>query len=164
MSKEKELLVIRKAVIDDYKMVSELEALELDVHMQARPDYFISPDTSFLKTEFEELLALPRPIVWLAELEGRVVGLCFGKIENTLENPVCKTRCVAFIQDLVTLPECRGQGVATALIDKAREQARSEGAESLELCVWNFNEGALRLYEKMGMKIQYYRMEEKFKE
>lgn len=30
----------------------------------------------------------------------------------------------------------------------------------MELCVWNFNEQALRFYEKLGMKVQYLRMEE----
>lgn len=32
----------------------------------------------------------------------------------------------------------------------------------MELCVWNFNTEAIRLYEKMGMQVQYYRMEENF--
>ena len=147
--------------MEDYQAVSALEEMEFAVHRQARPDYFHGTEQSYPMTEFEELLGEDCPIAWLAELEGRVVGLCFGKIKDTPDSPVCKTRRVAFIQDVVTLPECRGRGIASALIARAREQAAAEKADSLELCVWNFNENALRLYERLGMRVQYYRMEEK---
>ena len=65
------------------------------------------------------------------------------------------------IEDLFTLPEYRGRGIASRLIEKAREQAKAEQADALELCVWSFNASAMRLYEKLGMKVQYYRMEER---
>lgn len=152
-------LVIRKAKFDDYAAVSALEELEFEIHREARPDYFRSLENSYSKAEFEELLACPCPISWVAVQDETVVGLCFGKIEKT-ENLVCKSRLVAFIQDIVTLPEYRGKGIATALMAKAREQALNEGAASIELCVWNFNTEAIRLYEKMGMRVQYYRMED----
>lgn len=152
--------VIRKAVLGDYSAVSALEELEFDIHRKSRPDYFKSLESSYTKAEFEESLAHPCPICWVAVQDETIVGLCFGKIEKNPENPVCKSRLVAFIQDIVTLPEYRGKGIATALMAKAREQAINEGAVSMELCVWSFNTEAVRLYEKMGMRIQYYRMEE----
>lgn len=153
-------VVMRKAVRDDYLAVSALEEMEFSIHRESRPDYFKSLKNSYTKEEFEELLVHPCPICWLAVQDETVVGLCFGKIEETPENTVCKSRLVAFIQDIVTLPEYRGRGIATALMAKAREQALSEGAVSMELCVWNFNSEAIRLYERMGMRVQYYRMEE----
>ena len=155
---------IRKATIDDYAAVSVLENLEFGLHREFRPDYFKLSETGYTKSEFQELMAHPCPICWLAVQDETVVGLCFGKIGKTPEDAVCKSRLVAFIQDIVTLPECRGKGIATALLVKAREQALNEGVESLELCVWNFNAEAIRLYEKMGMKVQYSRMEENLKQ
>lgn len=59
------------------------------------------------------------------------------------------------------MPEFGGREVATALISRAREQAVQEHAVSLELCVWNFNEQALRLYQNMGMEVQFLRLEER---
>lgn len=152
--------IIRKAVIEDYEAVSDLEGLEFQTHRISRPDYFKSLENGYSKAEFDELLACKTPVSWLAVQDGIIVGLCFGKIEETPDNAFCKSRRIAFIQDVITLPGYRGRGIATALINKAREQAIQDGAVSLELCVWNFNEGAIRLYEKMGMKVQYYRMEE----
>ena len=46
------------------------------------------------------------------------------------------------------------------LLAEVRKRAVDAGAVSMELCVWGFNEKALRFYEKAGMKVQYYRMEE----
>lgn len=153
-------MVIRKAVRGDYAQVRALEELEFGLHRRERPDYFNALENSYTQEEFEELLADPCPICWVAVQDETVVGLCFGKIGKTSGNPVCKSRLVAFIQDIVTLPDYRGRGIATALMSRARQQAVNEGAASMELCVWSFNADAVRLYEKMGMRVQYYRMEE----
>ena len=152
-------IVIRKATPDDYPAVCALEEMEFAVHQTARPDYFASPEGSYTKEEFAELLSHPCPVCWVAVYKGAIVGLCFGKIEKTPDNPIFQSRVVAFIQDLITQPEYRGKGVATALMEKAQEQAILEHAVSMELCVWNFNRNAVQLYEKMGMKVQYYHME-----
>lgn len=157
------MLEIRKAKKEDYHSVKELEELIFKEHRRARPDYFKNQEDSYTKEEFEKLLSLSCPIAWVAVCNQRIVGLCFGKIDETPENPICKSRKVAFIEDLVTLPQYRGQGVATILMAEARKQAIDENATALELCVWNFNEKAFKLYEKLGMKVQYYRLEEKLK-
>lgn len=153
--------LIRRAEAGDYEQVRHLEELEFEVHRRARPDYFKAQEEGYTRREFEEQLSLPCPVAWLAVQDGRVAGLCFGKIADTPGNQVCKSRRVAFVEDLVTLPEYRGQGIATALLARVREQAAEEGAKALELCVWNFNQGALQLYERLGMQVQYYRMEER---
>lgn len=157
-------IAIRKANENDYAAVSALEEMELAYHQAARPDYFTSSESKYTREEFQESLSHPCPICWLAIYAETVVGLCFGKIEKTPGSSVCKSRLVAFIQDIVTLPEYQGKGVATALLSKAKEQAICERAVSMELCVWNFNHEAILLYEKMGMQVQYYRMEEKLVE
>lgn len=154
-------LVIRKAETADYEEVKLLEELLFGIHRQERPDYFKKVEDSYSRKEFEELLASPSAITWVAVYNGCIVGICFGKITETKESQICKSRKIAFIEDLVTLREYRGNGIATALIARAREQAAAEGAEALELCVWNFSTEALRLYERLGMKVQYYRMEGK---
>ena len=153
-------LTIRRARREDYQAVYTLEKLEFDMHRQARPDYFKAQAESYSQEEFEQLLAQPCPIAWLAVCEEKIIGLCFGRIAASAENSFCRSRKVAFIEDLVTLPEWRGQGVATALLKRARGQALAEGAQALELCVWSFNRSAMRLYERLGMRVQYYRMEE----
>lgn len=151
--------VIRGAVPEDFEAVQALENLDFSAHAQARPDYFREGQVLYSRQEYEALLAHPCPIALVAEEAGAVAGLCFGFVTDHPGDAFCKPRRFALIQDLVTLPEYRGRGIATALLARAREQAVQAGAVSLELCAWAFNERALRLYEKAGLKVQYYRME-----
>ena len=154
-----EALTIRPAEKADFAAIQRLEELEIQHHRQARPDYFKESREGYTRREFRDLLAQPCPIAWVAEWEGELAGLCFGQIGWTNENELCKSRKVAFIQDLATLPEFRGRGIGTALMERARKQAVAEGAQSLELCVWAFNQGAVALYQRLGMRTQYHRME-----
>lgn len=157
------MITIRNARQTDYKMVSALEKLVFDIHRQARPDYF-NEQAQYTKKDFEELLGLPDPISLVAVCEEQIVGICFGKIEQKSGNSFCRERKIAVIEDLYTLPEYRKRGIASNLIKKARAQAVAGNAETLELCVWGFNTDALHLYEKLGLQVQYYRMEERLNE
>lgn len=111
--------VIRKAVLDDYAAVKALQDMVFAIHRKARPDYFKSMENSYTKAEFEELLAHPCPICWLAVEGETIVGLSFGKVEETQGNSTCKSRLVVFIEDLVTLQEYWGKGIGTQLMTKA---------------------------------------------
>lgn len=150
--------VLRRALPEDYPAVRALIRMECDLHRQARPDQFREAD--YPRAEYEELLALPSPIAWVAEEGGRVAGLCFGVIRATEAKGVRRSKRVAFLQDLAVLPECRGRGIATALVERARRQAAEAGAESLELYVWGFNRQAVNLYQKLGLTVQYSRLEQ----
>jgi len=152
-------LVIRTARAEDFPDVLVLQELEFSLHRRARPDYFRPLQTSYSEAEFRKLLSHPCPIALVAAMGEHVVGLCFGMVEEVPGNSVCRPRRIALVQDVVTLPDHRGRGIATALLEKARAQAIQAGAVSMELCVWGFNDAAVRLYEKLGMRVQYCRME-----
>lgn len=154
------MITIRNAKETDYEQIKILEDAVFQFHRQARPDYF-NPQYDYGRQEYGELLARPAPIAYVAVCEERIVGICFGKIEQTAGNVVCRGRKIAVIEDLFTLPEYRRLGIASDLLKKAREQAIAQKAESIELCVWGFNESGLRFYEKQGMQVQFCRMEER---
>lgn len=154
------MLTIRNAVPADYEKVKPLEDSLFQIHRQARPDYF-QEQSQYTKQEFEALLAVPSPIPLVAVCDGQIAGICFGKIVQTAGNFFCKKRKIAVIEDLFTLPEYRQRGIASALLKKARNLAIAENAETLELCVWDFNTDALHLYKKLGMQVQYCRMEDR---
>ena len=55
--------------------------------------------------------------------------------------------------DLVAVvPSSRGLGVGTALMQKAEEKAESTGKHTMSLGVITENEGAIRLYERLGYR------------
>lgn len=126
------MITIRNAEQTDYEMVKMIEDSIFLIHQQARPDYFNS-QAWYTKEEFEELLMFPTPISLVAVCDEQIVGICFGKIEQTSRNSFCKGRKIAVIEDLFTLPKYRGRGIASSLIKKARGQAIAESAETLRL-------------------------------
>jgi ribosomal protein S18 acetylase RimI-like enzyme len=53
----------------------------------------------------------------------------------------------------------RGQGIGTALMNKAEEFVRGRRMHRIELEVFQTNEGAMRLYEKLGYQVEGRRRE-----
>ncbi|MEQ8674026.1 MAG: GNAT family N-acetyltransferase [Aggregatilineales bacterium] len=56
------------------------------------------------------------------------------------------------LNDLFVVPGARGQGVGAALLEHARQFARTIGVRTLVLQTANDNEPAQTLYEKLGWK------------
>ncbi|GGA30985.1 GNAT family N-acetyltransferase [Dyella nitratireducens] len=57
---------------------------------------------------------------------------------------------VARLYSIASLPEARGKGVGTALIEAAEAAARQRRCQSLRLEVRTDNDSAIRLYERLG--------------
>jgi ribosomal protein S18 acetylase RimI-like enzyme len=57
-----------------------------------------------------------------------------------------------FIHALATLPQARGRGFGTLLLRVAEEVARARGLLRLSLIVADDNEGARRLYGRLGYR------------
>ena len=153
------MIEIRNVQEKDYEQIMRLENAIFEFHRKHRPDYF-REHADYTRKEFEELLRLPVSMAFVATLEEEIVGICFGKIEKSRENTYCKARKIAVIDDLFVLPKYRGCGIASSIVKAAHEKAMTERAETLELCVWGFNSSAIQFYQKMGMKIQFLRMEQ----
>ena len=53
---------------------------------------------------------------------------------------------------VAVVPNARGKGVGSALLDALLERARTDGHEALSLSVDRHNEGAIALYEQYGFR------------
>ena len=58
---------------------------------------------------------------------------------------------------LRSLSEYRGRGIASKLIEDAFERAKERGFKQVSLNCEFDNEGAMKLYEKLGFKPSYVR-------
>lgn len=78
--------------------------------------------------------------------DGRVVGVavCFRGYSTFKARPLLN------IHDVAVLQECRGRGVGTALLAAVERKARADGCCKLTLEVLDDNEGARRLYDRLG--------------
>jgi len=87
-------------------------------------------------------------VVWVAESQGRVVGMCTAQIiiSTAMGAPA------AWIEDVVLLPEFRGQGWMPLLMGRLEEWCRLRGVGRLQVLCDLENPPALAFYPKQGFR------------
>ena len=70
-----------------------------------------------------------------------------------------KAHKTLFIDDLCVDKEARGKKLGEKLYQFALDYAKELGCYNVTLHVWNDNAGALRFYERLGMRPRYTEME-----
>ena len=101
------------------------------------------------RTRYEAWLEDEESFLVLAERDGRAVGYALvvgGGPEATLETG----ERTATLESLVLLPDERGSGLGTALMEAVDEELRRRGVNETLLAVMEGNENALRFYERRG--------------
>jgi GNAT superfamily N-acetyltransferase len=88
----------------------------------------------------------PAAEAWVAEVEGRVVGfgLFFTNFSTFLGKPGM------YLEDLYIQPGFRSMGIGKALLVRLAALAVERGYGRFEWCVLDWNEPAIRFYDKMG--------------
>ncbi|AFK20022.1 GNAT family N-acetyltransferase [Haloferax mediterranei ATCC 33500] len=66
---------------------------------------------------------------------------------------------VAKVKDLYVAPEARGDGLGTALLERAHEWGRERGCEQATLSVHARNDVAQSCYEELGYETRYVKMD-----
>ncbi|GAC1396518.1 MAG: GNAT family N-acetyltransferase [Chloroflexota bacterium] len=142
---------IRAATIADYARANEVFAETFAFHRQAVPWMFRDtadppPGMSFIK----ELLAGDSGAFFIAEHRSRVVGYLTIRLSPLVEQPYLVLRQPAIVDNLGVLQEWQRHGIGQKLMHAAEEWARSKGATHVHLNVWEFNYGAMALYDSLG--------------
>jgi len=88
-------------------------------------------------------------LLLIAEDNGKPAGSVLASCHQVGPGGYVPGRSV-FIHYVVTEPQMRGHGVATALIAATSEWAAGKEAYRINLVVWRFNSDALALYRKLG--------------
>jgi len=94
---------------------------------------------------WEKELADERYVFQVAEADGIPVG--FVKL-GPPELPVERHGPAVEIRQFYLLHECRGTGIAHALMEWAKEEARVRGAREIFLTVYTDNHRARRFYQR----------------
>lgn len=144
---------IRKAVLADK---STLSALCMDVqriHAENHPGIFKMPQNDdFAAAFFEDMLADPQVVVYVAEDNGQALGYILCKSMERGENPFTYTMRYLLIDQISVRPEAREKGVGTALIRQAEILARELELSQIQLDSWAFNTNAHAFFEKLGFE------------
>jgi putative acetyltransferase len=85
----------------------------------------------------------PKTIYYVIEIDGKITG---GAGIGTLENDICE------LQKMYFLPECRGLGLGTKLMELCIEKAKEFGYSKCYLETMHYMESAQKLYKKVGFE------------
>ncbi|HEX9596641.1 MAG TPA: GNAT family N-acetyltransferase [Anaerolineales bacterium] len=85
--------------------------------------------------------------IWLAESDGRIVAHIYVQIVDMVPRPGRFAARWGYVAAVYTVPEQRGKGIGSHLLQSVMQWAREEGLESLLL--WS-NGRSISLYERAG--------------
>ena len=147
---------IRKLVESDYDQVIELYTQLDEFHIQARPDCFVhrEKDKIYPRDAFIHNLSYPGGLDMGVFDNDLLIGIVSATLwEESNMRKDLKTVC---LDNIYVLPTCRRRGIATKLFAEVETWAKEQGAIRLDLHTWDFNKGAIAMYEAMGMTPQRY--------
>ena len=91
--------------------------------------------------------------VWLAHQGDRAIGYLTAEVYEPDAASENEAGPVGFIDEVFVVPEHRGGGIATALMNTAIEWLNEQAIGRVVLHVYSRNEHALQLYERMGFSV-----------
>jgi ribosomal protein S18 acetylase RimI-like enzyme len=143
---------IRVATMADYDVLCELFELLDEHHRAAEPEIYRQPEgPRRTKERIAFLLNGETGTIYVGEdTDGAVVGFVNVLVQEQPEIPVRAARKYVEIANLVVRPAARRSGVALSLVAAAAEWARCKGFPTVELQVHEFNDAALKFFERAG--------------
>ena len=151
---------VRKAEKKDIPRILELLVQVDMVHHKGRPDLFKGPATKYNAEELEQILRDEKtPVFVCADEKESVIGHAFCIHQQILGNSVMTDVRTLYIDDICVDEAFRGSGAGAALYRHVLDYARQNGFYNVTLNVWTCNPGALKFYERMGLRPQKIGME-----
>ena len=153
-------MIIRNLSLEDFEDVNNLFMQLHNSEMEQRPDLFrkIEKPTTSRAWDFEASLTDNSKIMIGAEVDGKIVGFVIVQIRQSTYK-IQTPRTFAYFENIVVDENYRRKGIGTSLYQEGIKRAKEHGATSMELKVWNFNTGAIKFYQSLGMSVQSLTME-----
>ena len=151
---------IRRAKESDMDGLNKLLEQVLMVHHKGRPDIFKAGCKKYTDEELADIIADDsRPIFVAADEDGSVMGYAFCVFQQHIDNNILTDIKTLYIDDLCVDEDIRGRHIGRSLYDYVVNFAKDSGCYNVTLNVWSLNKGAMKFYEKCGLKPQKVGME-----
>lgn len=146
---------IRAATAADIPELRDLYAEFHEFHVRALPGDLRSPgagevDPDEFERKVRAILDSEDALMLVAEIDGRVVGFAEAYMREVSGNPYRHDVKYAYLQSLGVTAALRRQGLGGELMGAVAEWARSQGASELRTEAWEFTDGPLAFYERLG--------------
>ncbi|MEO6420113.1 MAG: GNAT family N-acetyltransferase [Polyangiaceae bacterium] len=137
---------MRAATKDDLVAIVTLFTYP-DIDGRQKNDALGPPLPREYEAAFENLARDPNNTVWLAELDGAVVGIFQLTFIQYLANHGAR---VAMIENVVVAPDVRGRGIGETMMRWAMDEARRAGCSRIQLTSHKLRTRAHTFYERLG--------------
>jgi ribosomal protein S18 acetylase RimI-like enzyme len=151
---------LRVATAADLHLVEPLWIAVHHRHAETMPELapFVGDDESWAvrKQLYEELLAKPDTLLLLAFDGSTAIGYGLAHVMAVEDSWIPDTwqtgQRIGEVESLSVLPQYRGSGLGTVLLDRLEAHLRGSGARDLILGVLPGNDDAIRLYQRRGYR------------
>lgn len=145
-------IIVRPARREELARVNELRRVVNDLHVEGRPAHFKPGFGPELQAHVFDQFDSDRFDVLVALAGGEVAGFATVQFVHRPEGPYTLPLDFYHVEEFGVDAAHRRKGVATALVDYMKADARARGFGRIDLDVWAFNEGALAFYEAAGFE------------
>ena len=146
MSKEKEI-VYRHATLNDVPTLVDIRVRflnELHNHVENNETKIIRQS---LLRYFIEAIPSGEFIAWVAELDGKIIATSGMVVWQKPANYEVESGRLGYIMNFYTIPEARRKGIATRLLNRLVNDAKSLGLRYVHLHASKYGEP---IYKKAG--------------
>jgi ribosomal protein S18 acetylase RimI-like enzyme len=151
---------VRVATAADLHLVEPLWIAVHHRHAETMPELapFVGDDESWAvrKELYEELLVKPDTLLLLAFDGSAAIGYGLAHVIALEDSWIPDTwqtgGRIGEVESLSVLPEYRGSGLGSVLLDRLEAHLRARGARDLILGVLPGNDDAIRLYQRRGYR------------
>lgn len=151
---------IRQATFDDARLLAELNGHVQQIHVDKLPVIFKPAIVNEeLIAQYAELLGDENAVFFIAEDEGLPVGYVYAIVKEAEDNPFVYAYKFLLVDQISVNPTHYGSGAADLLMDAVVTLAHQYKVKCIKLGVYQWNERAIKFYEKRGFQTSTYRME-----
>lgn len=145
---------IRPAAPEDYEAVVGIANEAFYDMVEELPHLFRRVPHSIPRREYDGKLADPNVFMLLAETqpEERVAGFLVAEMRQAPVFDACAPRRYGYVSYFGVKEGYQKQGIGSSLFKRCIEEVSGRGGTFMELKVWEFNDRAIRFYEKFGMR------------
>lgn len=143
--------MVRLAKKEDLKTVNKIRKEVFQLHVKGRPDIFQPKWAEKNQMEYlQTFLSDENLLLYVCERDSKVLGYAMVEKKEKQKSVYSNERKWCEVGDLGVSEKQRGKGVGTELFDFLKKEIKALGYSRIELNVWEFNESAVRFYEKIG--------------
>ena len=141
---------VRDAVPADRKAIAEIYRTLFEAMSNLQPQYIqaAEQDPDFIL----KIITESKKDILVAQCGVQLLGFALVLMTHTPPYRCFVPHPYADLLDLAVLPDARGNGLGTLLLQAVKGWAKAYGADYLELDALSNNQGAIHLYEREGFR------------